>query len=185
MVFSTSVHGENLKLKKGVTYDGRSLFINGERELLFSGSIHYPRVPPESDIIKKAKAGGLNVIQTCVFWNVHEPVQGQFNFERNYNLTKSIRMIGESGMFATLRVGPFIEAEWSLGGFPFWLREVPNITFRTDNPPFKYHMKKFTKMIINMMKEEKLYASQGGPIILSQIENEYNAVEDALKESGT
>ncbi|KAK3224359.1 hypothetical protein Dsin_011384 [Dipteronia sinensis] len=187
LVFSISVHGENLNLKKGVTYDGRSLIINGERELLFSGSIHYPRVPPEmwSDIIKKAKAGGLNVIQTCVFWNVHEPVQGQFNFGGNYNLTKFIRTIGDNGMFATLRVGPFIEAEWSLGGFPFWLREVPNITFRTDNPPFKYHMKKFTKMIIDMMKEEKLYASQGGPIILSQIENEYNAVEDALKESGT
>ncbi|KAK4843900.1 hypothetical protein QYF36_014099 [Acer negundo] len=67
-------------------------------------------------IIKKAKAGGLNVIQTCVFWNVHEPVQGQ------------------------------------------------------------YHMKKFTKMIIDMMKEEKY---------LKEIENEYNAVQDALKESGT
>lgn len=33
--------------KKTVTYDGRSLIINGRRELLFSGSIHYPRSTPE------------------------------------------------------------------------------------------------------------------------------------------
>ncbi|KAL5752456.1 hypothetical protein ACOSQ2_022963 [Xanthoceras sorbifolium] len=188
LVFSLGggvVHGENLQI--GVTYDQRSLIINGRRELLFSGSIHYPRMPPEmwSDILKKAKTGGLNVIQTYVFWNVHEPVQGQFNFEGNYNLTRFIRMIGDHGMFATLRVGPFIEAEWNLGGFPFWLREVANITFLMDNPPFKYHMKRFSKMIIDMMKEEKLYASQGGPIILSQIENEYSTVEVGYKEYGT
>lgn len=31
----------------GVSYDGRSMIVNGERELLFSGSIHYPRMPVE------------------------------------------------------------------------------------------------------------------------------------------
>ncbi|KAL9461779.1 hypothetical protein AB3S75_004721 [Citrus x aurantiifolia] len=185
LMISTVVHGE--KFKRSVTYDGRSLIINGKRELFFSGSIHYPRMPPEMwwDILKKAKAGGLNVIQTYVFWNIHEPEKGQFNFEGNYNLTKFIKMIGDLGMYATLRVGPFIEAEWNYGGFPFWLREVPNITFRSDNPPFKYHMKKFTKMIIDMMKDAQLYASQGGPIILSQVENEYNTIQLAFKELGT
>lgn len=29
------------------------------------------------DLILKAKRGGLNVIQTYVFWNIHEPIQGQ------------------------------------------------------------------------------------------------------------
>ncbi|XP_015868171.2 beta-galactosidase 13 [Ziziphus jujuba] len=180
------VNGGKLQ-NKGVVYDGRSLIINGKRELLFSGSIHYPRSPPEMwpDIIRKAKAGGLNVIQTYVFWNIHEPIQGQYNFKGNYDLVKFIKMIGEHNMYVTLRVGPFIEAEWNYGGFPYWLREVSNITFRSDNPPFKYHMKKFTKMIVNMMKDANLYASQGGPIILSQIENEYNNVEIAYKELGT
>ncbi|KAF8406609.1 hypothetical protein HHK36_008698 [Tetracentron sinense] len=182
-----SVISHDGKVVKGVTYDGRSLIINGKRELLFSGSIHYPRSPPEMwrQILAKAKHGGLNVIQTYVFWNIHEPVQGQFNFEGNYDLVKFIKLIHEHGMFVTLRIGPFIEAEWNYGGFPYWLREVSNITFRADNPPFKYHMKKFTKMIIKKMKDEKLFASQGGPIILSQIENEYNTVELAYKESGT
>ncbi|XP_057962376.1 beta-galactosidase 13-like [Malania oleifera] len=185
LVVSAVSHGG--KASKGVGYDGRSLIVNGKRELLFSGSIHYPRSPPEMwpDILSKAKKGGLNVIQTYVFWNLHEPVQGQFNFEGNNDVVKFIKMIGEHGMYVTLRVGPFIEAEWNFGGFPYWLREVTNITFRSDNPPFKYHMKKFTKMIIQKMKDEKLFASQGGPIILSQIENEYNNIELAFEEEGT
>ncbi|KAF8020558.1 hypothetical protein BT93_G1094 [Corymbia citriodora subsp. variegata] len=172
---------------QGVTYDAKSLIINGKRELLFSGSIHYPRSTPDMwpDLINKAKHGGLNVIQTYVFWNAHEPVQGQFNFEGNYDLVKFIKMIGEHGMYATLRVGPFIQAEWNHGGLPYWLREVKNITFRADNEPFKYHMERFVRKIIDMMKEEKLFASQGGPIILAQIENEYDHIQLAYKELGT
>ncbi|KAL3592457.1 hypothetical protein D5086_011097 [Populus alba] len=109
-----------------VTYDGRSLIINGQHKILFSGSIHYPRSTPDmwSSLISKAKAGGIDVIQTYVFWNLHEPQQGQ------------------------------------------------------------YHMKRFVSRIVNMMKSEKLYASQGGPIILSQVENEYKNVEAAFHEKG-
>ncbi|XWS62646.1 hypothetical protein CRYUN_Cryun06bG0028500 [Craigia yunnanensis] len=182
--------GDDIKVEgkpnQGVTYDGRSLIVNGKRELLFSGSIHYPRSTPDAwpDLLIKAKHGGLNLIQTYVFWNGHEPVQGQFNFEGEYDLVKFIKLIGEHKMYATLRVGPFIQAEWNHGGLPYWLREVPNITFRSDNEPFKYHMKKFVTMIINKMKEEKLFASQGGPIILSQIENEYNTIQLAFREFG-
>ncbi|XP_022762273.1 beta-galactosidase 13-like [Durio zibethinus] len=174
------------KANLGVTYDGRSLIVNGKRELLFSGSIHYPRSTPAvwPDILRKAKQGGLNVIETYVFWNGHEPVQRQFNFEGEYDLVKFIKMIAENKMYAILRVGPFIQAEWNHGGLPYWLREVPNITFRSNNEPFKYHMKKFVTMIIDKMKEEKLFAPQGGPIILSQIENEYNTIQLAFREHG-
>ncbi|KAL9417542.1 hypothetical protein AB3S75_040510 [Citrus x aurantiifolia] len=170
----------------GVTYDGRSLIINGKREILFSGSIHYTRSTPDMwpDLIQKAKQGGLNVIQTYVFWNIHEPVQGQYNFQGQYDLVKFIKMIGEHGMYASLRLGPFIQAEWNHGGLPYWLREVQNITFRSDNEPFKYHMKKYVTMIIKKMKDEKLFASQGGPIILVQIENEYSTIQLAYREKG-
>ncbi|KAJ9189571.1 hypothetical protein P3X46_000846 [Hevea brasiliensis] len=184
---SSKVESHQKGDKLGVSYDGRSLIINGKRDILLSGSIHYTRSHPDmwSDILQKARSGGLNVIQTYVFWNVHEPVQGHYHFQGQYDLVKFIKMIGKHGMYATLRVGPFIEAEWNHGGFPYWLREIRNITFRTDNPPFKYYMKKFVQMIIHKMKENNLFASQGGPIILSQIENEYNTVEPAFKESGT
>ncbi|KAJ6365332.1 hypothetical protein OIU76_030161 [Salix suchowensis] len=179
MLSSVIAHGDK---KEGVTYDGRSLIINGKRELLFSGSIHYPRSTPEMwpELIQKAKRGGLNVIQTYVFWNIHEPEQGK----GSYDLVKFIKTIGENGMFATIRLGPFIQAEWNHGGLPYWLREIPDIIFRSDNAPFKIQMEKFVTMIINKMKEEKLFASQGGPIVLAQIENEYNTVQLAYRNLG-
>ncbi|KAJ4713749.1 Beta-galactosidase [Melia azedarach] len=169
-----------------VTYDSRSLIIDGQRRILFSGSIHYPRSPPEMwpSLIKKAKEGGLDVIQTYVFWNLHEPQPGQYDFSGRGDLVKFIKEIHAQGLYASLRIGPFIESEWSYGGLPFWLHDVPGITFRCDNEPFKAHMQNFTAMIVNMMKSEGLYASQGGPIILSQIENEYQMVQKAFHDRG-
>nr|CAB3461394.1 unnamed protein product [Digitaria exilis] len=156
-------------------------------------------------LIAKAKEGGLDVIQTYVFWNVHEPVQGQYNFEGRYDLVKFIKEIQAQGLYVSLRIGPFIEAEWKYGydernvngfygtylqshqtklGFPFWLHDVPDITFRSDNEPFKQHMQRFVTDIVTMMKQEGLYYPQGGPIITSQIENEYQMVEPAFGSSG-
>ncbi|KAH0994172.1 hypothetical protein GBA52_005655 [Prunus armeniaca] len=170
-----------------VTYDGRSLIINGKRELLFSGAIHYTRSTPEMwpYLIKKAKHGGLNMIETYVFWNIHEPVQGQYNFEGNYDLVRFIKLVQEHGMYATIRLGPFIQAEWNHGGLPYWLREVPGIIFRSDNKAFKYHMEKYVQLIVNKLKEAKLFSPQGGPIVLAQIENEYNMVQLAYRELGS
>nr|XP_015638047.1 beta-galactosidase 7 isoform X1 [Oryza sativa Japonica Group] len=169
-----------------VTYDGRALIVNGTRVMLFSGEIHYARSTPEMwpKLIAKAKNGGLDVIQTYVFWNVHEPIQGQYNFEGRYDLVKFIREIQAQGLYVSLRIGPFVEAEWKYGGFPFWLHDVPSITFRSDNEPFKQHMQNFVTKIVTMMKHEGLYYPQGGPIIISQIENEYQMIEPAFGASG-
>ncbi|XP_022954831.1 beta-galactosidase 16-like [Cucurbita moschata] len=169
-----------------VTYDGRSLIINGEHKLLFSGSIHYPRSTPEMwpSLIAKAKAGGLDVIETYVFWNIHEPQQGTYDFGGGRDLVRFLKEVQAQGLYACLRIGPFIEAEWNYGGLPFWLRDIPGIVYRSDNEPFKVRMQNFTTKIVSMMKLEGLYASQGGPIILSQIENEYSMVEKFFNEKG-
>ncbi|KAJ8420168.1 hypothetical protein Cgig2_000258 [Carnegiea gigantea] len=169
-----------------VTYDGRSLIIDGQRRLLFSGSIHYPRSTPEMwpSLIAKAKEGGLDVIQTYVFWNLHEPQPGQYDFSGRRDLVKFIKEIHAQGLYVCLRIGPYIESEWTYGGFPFWLHDIPGISYRTDNEPFKFYMQNFTTKIVNLMKSEGLYASQGGPIILSQIENEYQNIEAAFGDKG-
>ncbi|TVU19483.1 hypothetical protein EJB05_35634, partial [Eragrostis curvula] len=135
----TSTLAETELRRGGVSYDGRALVVDGARRMLFSGEMHYTRSTPEMwpTLIAKAKEGGLDVIQTYVFWNVHEPVQGQYNFEGRYDLVKFIREIQAQGLYVSLQIGPFIEAEWKYGGFPFWLHNVPNITFRSDNEPFK------------------------------------------------
>ncbi|OAY83318.1 Beta-galactosidase 7, partial [Ananas comosus] len=140
--------------REEVEYDGRALIIEGERRMLFSGSIHYPRSTPS------------------------------YNFEGRYDLVRFIKEVHAQGLYVSLRIGPFVESEWKYGGFPFWLHDVPGITFRCDNEPFKWHMERFVTKIVDMMKSEELYYPQGGPIIISQIENEYQMVEPAFHQRG-
>ncbi|KAK9275813.1 hypothetical protein L1049_023084 [Liquidambar formosana] len=129
------------------------------------------------DLIQKAKEGGLDVIQTYVFWNGHEPSPGKYYFGDRYDLVRFIKLVQQAGLYVHLRIGPYVCAEWNFGGFPVWLKYVPGMEFRTDNGPFKAAMQGFTEKIVNMMKSEKLFEPQGGPIILSQIENEFGPVE--------
>ncbi|GER46934.1 beta-galactosidase [Striga asiatica] len=136
------------------------------------------------DLIQKAKEGGVDVIQTYVFWNGHEPESGKYYFEERYDLVKFVKLVQQAGLYVHLRIGPYACAEWNFGGFPVWLKYVPGISFRTDNKPFKDAMQTFTTKIVNMMKAERLYETQGGPIILSQIENEYGPMEYELGAPG-
>ncbi|GJM94090.1 hypothetical protein PR202_ga10704 [Eleusine coracana subsp. coracana] len=147
-----------------ITYDRKAVVVNGQRRILLSGSIHYPRSVPEMwpDLIQKAKDGGLDVVQTYVFWNGHEPSPGQYYFEGRYDLVRFIKLVKQAGLYVHLRIGPYVCAEWNFG---------------TDNEPFKAEMQKFTTKIVNMMKSEGLFEWQGGPIILSQIENEFGPLE--------
>ncbi|XP_013603825.1 PREDICTED: beta-galactosidase 3-like [Brassica oleracea var. oleracea] len=124
-------------------------------------------------LIQKAKDGGVDVIETYVFWNLHEPSPGKYDFDGRNDLVRFVKAIHKAGLYAHLRIGPYVCAEWNFGGFPVWLKYVPGISFRTDNEPFKRAMKGFTERIVELMKSEDLYESQGGPIILSQIGNEY------------
>ncbi|XP_060960877.1 beta-galactosidase 1 isoform X2 [Cannabis sativa] len=162
-----------------VSYDSRAILINGKRKILISGSIHYPRSTPQMwpELLQKAKNGGLDVIQTYVFWNGHEPSPGQYYFEGRYDLVGFIKLVAKAGLYVHLRIGPYVCAEWNFGGFPIWLKYVPDMVFRTDNEPFKAAMKRFTEKIVHLMKEENLFYPQGGPIILTQIENEYELIE--------
>ncbi|GMN62892.1 hypothetical protein TIFTF001_031971 [Ficus carica] len=157
-----------------VSYDHRALIIDGKRRMLNSAGIHYPRATPEMwpDLIAKSKEGGADVIQTYVFWNGHEPVRGQvplliFGSSSGW-------LVGSSGLYLHLRIGPYVCAEWNFGGFPVWLRDIPGIEFRTDNAPFKEEMQRFVKKIVDLMREEKLFSWQGGPIIMLQVISSYN-----------
>ncbi|XAR73229.1 Beta-galactosidase [Bertholletia excelsa] len=156
-----------------VSYIDKAFIINEQRKIRFSGSIHYPRSTPEMwpDIIHKAKDRDLD----------HFP--GQYYFEGRFDLVPFIKLVQQADLYVHLRIGPYICAEWNFGGFPVWLKYVPGIAFRTDNEPFK-EMQKFTVKIVNMMKSENMFESQGGPIIIFQIENEYGPIEWELGTPG-
>ncbi|XP_010522389.1 PREDICTED: beta-galactosidase 9 [Tarenaya hassleriana] len=185
VLFSSTVSG-NFFEPFNVSYDHRALIVAGKRRMLVSAGIHYPRATPEMwpDLIAKSKEGGADVVQTYVFWNGHEPVKGQYNFEGRYDLVKFVKLVGSSGLYLHLRIGPYVCAEWNFGGFPVWLRDIPGIEFRTDNKPFKEEMQLFVKKIVDLMREEKLFCWQGGPIIMLQIENEYGDIEKSFGQKG-
>ncbi|KAG8636041.1 hypothetical protein MANES_16G092900v8 [Manihot esculenta] len=121
------------------------------------------------DLIEKAKDGGLDVIETYVFWNLHEPRRKQYDFSGNLDVVKFFNLVqeGEAGMYGFLRIGPYACAEWNCGGFPVWLHNMKGIALRTDN--LVYKMQTFTAKIVNLCKAANLFASQGGPIIFAQV----------------
>ncbi|KAG1335411.1 Beta-galactosidase [Cocos nucifera] len=181
-----------------VSYDHRAIIINGQRRILISGSIHYPRSTPDMwpDLIQKAKDGGLDVIQSYVFWNGHEPSPGQAATEKF--TAKIVSMMKAEGLFEW-QGGPIIlsqvENEFGPmeynGGAPAkayanWAAQmavslktgVPWVMCKQDDAPDPVAAtEKFTAKIVSMMKAEGLFEWQGGPIILSQVENEFGPME--------
>jgi hypothetical protein len=169
-----------------VSYDGRAILINGSRTLFISGSIHYPRSTPSmwDSLMKRSIAAGINLIETYVFWNLHEPVKGQYYFEGYADLVQFLNVAKANQLFVNLRIGPYICGEWNYGGFPEWLREIPGMKFRDYNQPFMTEMQTWTEYVVNLMKEQKMFAPQGGPIIMAQVENEYGWLEKEYGASG-
>ncbi|KAJ2107476.1 Beta-galactosidase 7, partial [Coemansia sp. RSA 921] len=152
----------------------RGLVIDGQPRVLTTGAIHYPRSAPAmwDSLMKKAKLGGLNTIDTYVFWNMHEPSKGDYDFYTDRaNLPLFLQTARENGLFVVLRVGPYVCAEWNYGGFPQWLRHEPDIVFRTYSAPFMREMRRFIAKVVDVTKP--YMPEHGGPIIAMQIENEY------------
>ena len=77
------IYQDTPKVNFNVTFDHRSFIIDGKRMLLVAGAIHYPRSTPEMwpQLFQKTKDAGVNTIDVYVFWNLHEPQDGVFDFE--------------------------------------------------------------------------------------------------------
>ena len=155
-------------------HDGR-FYLNGKPFQIISGEMHYERIPRAywKARLKMAKAMGLNTIATYVFWNIHEPHPGQYDFSGNADLAQFIRDAQQEGLKVLLRAGPYSCAEWEFGGFPAWLMKNPKMrtALRSNNPAF---MKPVQQWIMRLGKEvAPLQIGNGGPIIAVQIENEY------------
>jgi beta-galactosidase len=169
---------------KTVGYDPRAITIDGKRHLLLAGAIHYPRATPDTwpELFRLSKQAGLNAIETYVFWNVHEPQPGVFDFSGRLDLKRFCRLAQEAGLSVILRVGPFVCAEVNYGGLPFWLRNVPGMQMRTNNEPFKREMARWVRFLCGYLAEE--FYPNGGPIIMAQIENEYFLIEKTYGAEG-
>ncbi|HEY1253534.1 MAG TPA: glycoside hydrolase family 35 protein [Terracidiphilus sp.] len=161
--------------RTGLTVQGQSLLLDGKPFKIISGEMHYARIPREywRARLKMARAMGLNTIATYVFWNVHEPKPGVYDFSGNNDLATYVRMAQEEGLYVILRSGPYACAEWDLGGLPAWLLATPESAkaLRTRDPLFMDPVKRWVHRLA--AEVAPLQYGNGGPIILTQIENEY------------
>ncbi len=149
--------------------------LDGKPFQIISGAIHYPRVPRAywRDRLKKARAMGLNTVETYVFWNEHETSPGQFDFSEQKDVAEFIREAQQEGLYVILRPGPYVCAEWEFGGYPAWLLHDPNMVVRTSNPAF---IAAATRWLHRLGEElAPLQIGNGGPIIAVQVENEYGS----------
>jgi beta-galactosidase len=149
---------------------------------IISGEMHYPRIPHQywRHRMQMLKAMGLNTVATYVFWNIHEPEPGKWDFTGDKNLAEYIRIAGEEGLMVILRPGPYVCAEWEFGGYPWWLQNVESMELRRDNEQFL----KYTQLYINRLYEEvgDLQITKGGPIIMVQAENEFGSYVSQRKD---
>jgi beta-galactosidase len=149
--------------------------LHGKPFQVISGEMHYPRIPREywRHRLRMAKAMGLNALTTYVFWNVHEPREGVYDFAGNHDVAEFVREAQEEGLFVILRPGPYACAEWDFGGFPAWLLKDHSVVVRSRDPKFMAAAKRW----MHRLGEElaPLQIGNGGPILLVQVENEYGS----------
>ncbi len=145
---------------------------------LLSGAIHYFRVPRAywRDRLLKLKECGLNTVETYVAWNAHEPREGQFCFDGILDLAAFLDTAAELGLYAIVRPGPFICAEWEGGGLPAWLLNVPGMRIRCDNEPYLEKVTAFFEHLFPILVPR--LCTNGGNILLLQVENEYGSYGD-------
>jgi beta-galactosidase len=158
--------------------DGNHFVLNGQPFQVISGEMHYPRIPRAywRDRFRMAKAMGLNTITTYVFWNEHEPKPGVYDFSGNKDVAEFVREAQQEGLYVILRPGPYVCAEWEFGGYPAWLLKDHEIVVRSSDPKFMGHA---SRWIARLGQElAPLQIGNGGPIILTQVENEYGSYGD-------
>ncbi|KAL5579483.1 hypothetical protein UlMin_011925 [Ulmus minor] len=152
---------------------------NGQPFQIIGGDLHYFRIHPEywEDRLLRAKALGLNTIQTYVPWNLHEPKPGNFVFEGIADLSSLLKLCQKLGFLVMLRAGPYVCGEWDLDGFPPWLLAInPPLRLRSSDPGFLQLVEKWWGTLLP--KVVPFLYSNGGPIIMVQVENEYGSFGD-------
>jgi beta-galactosidase len=146
--------------------------INNEPFFPVIGEFHYSRYPAAywEESIQKMKQGGINVIATYVFWNIHERTEGTFDWSGNLNLRRFLELVEKNGLYAIVRLGPFCHGEMRNGGIPDWMYGR-TFEIRSNDPDYLVYVDKLYAEIAKQI-ESKLY-KYGGPVIGVQLENEY------------
>ncbi len=176
-----------------MTYDARSIRLNDQPVLFLSGSLHPVRETAYSweQSLDEAVEIGLNMITVYVIWAAHQPFKNapmDWSFpkpnlfswvDKEWDLASAISSAASRGLFVHLRIGPYVCAEYSYGGIPDWLPlSYPHMNMRRPNNEWMESMSLYVNTTIKYISDYRLWAYQGGPIVIAQIENEIGGEVD-------
>ena len=176
------------------TTGNHTFLLNGQPFVVKAAELHYPRIPRPywEHRIRMCKALGMNTICLYVFWNIHEPKEGSFDFTGQNDVAEFCRLCQKNGMYVIVRPGPYVCAEWEMGGLPWWLLKKKDIRLREADPYFMERVRLFEHQVGQQLAP--LTIQNGGPIIMVQVENEYGSygedkqyvsqIRDIVRESG-
>jgi beta-galactosidase len=171
-----SANGQAQKSKHSFKFKNSEFILDGNPFQIISGELHPARIPAEywRHRIQMAKAMGCNTISVYVFWNYHETEEGVYDFSTgNHSIGEFFKTAQEEGMWVILRPGPYVCAEWDLGGIPSYLLRIPDIQLRSLDARYIAAAQKY---MTRLAEEVKPYlVTKGGPILMMQIENEYGS----------
>ena len=174
---------------------GKNTFLlDGKPFVVKAAELHYTRIPQAywSHRIEMCKALGMNTICIYIFWNIHEQEEGKFDFAGQNDIAAFCKLAQQHGMYVIVRPGPYVCAEWEMGGLPWWLLKKKDVALRTLDPYYMERVGIFMKEVGKQLAP--LQVDKGGNIIMVQVENEYgsygtdkpyvSAVRDLVRESG-
>ena len=191
--FALSINAKQPTIHTFTQGDGTFL-LDGKPFVVKAAELHYARIPREywDHRIKMCKALGMNAICAYVFWNYHEPQPGVWDFSGNHDLAAFMELCKKNGMWVIVRPGPYVCAEWEMGGLPWWLLKDRSIKLRTLDEKFMKPAIAFENKVAEVLAPYRL--ENGGNIIMVQVENEYgsyakdkpyvSAMRDALRAAG-
>jgi beta-galactosidase len=191
---ATTAVGPVASASGSFTAGDKTFLLNGKPFLVKAAEMHYPRIPREywDQRMKLCKSLGMNTICMYVFWNIHEQEEGQYDFTGNNDLAEFVRTAQRNGLYVIVRPGPYVCAEWEMGGLPWWLLKKKDIALRTQDPYFLERTSLFLKEVGKQLAP--LQISNGGNIIMVQVENEYGSygidkpyianIRDMVKDAG-
>lgn len=176
------------------TTGDKTFLLNGKPFVVKAAELHYPRIPRPywEHRIKMCKALGMNTVCLYVFWNIHEQREGEFDFTGQNDVAEFCRLAQKNGMYVIVRPGPYVCAEWEMGGLPWWLLKKKDIRLREQDPYFIERVRLFEGKVAEQLAP--LTIQRGGPIIMVQVENEYGSygenkayvseIRDIVRQSG-
>lgn len=155
------------------TYDTEHFYIDGSPFQIIGGQFDPQRIPRQywKDRLSMAKAMGLNTVFSYIFWHELEPQPGEWNFADNNDIAGWYEAVQDAGLYAVIRPGPYVCGETEWGGYPGWLNNIKNMSVRANNPQFLARSKTYLETLSSHVG--KYQVTEGGPILMVQIENEY------------